>query len=67
MKKIRKNNIKLLLVKKGFLQKWVADQIGVSNTTMSLWATNNSQPNAESLMKLMNVLNCTPEDLYGKL
>ena len=63
---MKKNNkIKLLLVEKGFKQRWVAEQIGVTNTTLSLWATNKAQPNADSLMKLMSVLNCTPEEIYG--
>ena len=62
---MRNNKIKLLIVAKGRKQKWVAEQVGVSNTTISLWATNKAQPNANSLIRLMSVLNCTPEDIYG--
>ena len=61
------NKIKLLIVSKGYKQSWVAEQIGVTDTTMSLWATNKTQPNAESLIKLMGILDCTPEDIYGQL
>ena len=59
------NKIKMLIVSKGYKQRWVAEQVGVSNTTISLWATNKAQPNASSLIKLMSVLECTPEDIYG--
>ena len=63
--KMKKNKIKLLIVSRGYKQRWVAEQVGVSNTTLSLWATNKVQPNASSLIKLMSVLGCSPEDIYG--
>tara|TARA_Y100000310_G_C20205950_1_gene589093 strand:+ start:77 stop:265 length:189 start_codon:yes stop_codon:yes gene_type:complete len=59
------NKIKVLIVSKGYKQRWVAEKVGVTNTTLSLWATNKAQPNASSLIKLMSVLDCTPEDIYG--
>lgn len=62
---MKNNRIKILIVSKGCKQSWVAEQVGVTNTTVSLWATNKVQPNAESLIKLMGVLECTPEDIYG--
>ena len=62
---MKNNKIKLLIVSKGYKQRWVAEQIGVTNTTLSLWATNKTQPNASSLIKLMNVLECTPDEIYG--
>ena len=61
------NKIKMLIVSKGYKQRWVAEQVGVTNTTMSLWATNKTQPNASSLIRLMSVLDCTPEDIYGQI
>ena len=64
---MKNNRIKLLIVSKGYKQRWVAEQVGVTNTTMSLWATNKAQPNASSLIKLMGVLDCTPEEIYGQL
>ena len=64
---MKDNKIKILIVTNGYTQRWVAEQVGVSNTTLSLWAKNKAQPNASSLMKLMSVLNCTPEDIYGQV
>ena len=61
------NKIKLLIISRGYTQKWVAEQIGVTDTSISLWATNKTQPSAESLIKLMGILDCTPEDIYGQL
>ena len=57
---MRNNNIKLLIVERGLRQNWVAKQVGVTTTTLSQWATNRTQPNAESLIKLMSVLECSP-------
>ena len=64
---MKNNKIKMLIVARGYKQRWVAEQIGVTNTTISLWATNKVQPNAGSLIKLMTILDCTPEDIYGQL
>ena len=61
----RKNKLKLLIVSKGRTQKWVAEEIGVTTTTLSLWTNNKVQPSADSLIKLMGALNCTPEEIYG--
>ena len=62
-----KNRLKILLFEKDLRQKRVSELIGVTETTLSLWANNKTQPSANSLMKLMSVLDCTPEDIYGQL
>ena len=61
-----KNRLKILLIEKGLRQKKVSELIGVTETTLSLWTNNKTQPSASSLMKLMSVLDCTPEDIYGQ-
>jgi len=61
-----KNRIKILLFERDLRQKKVAERIGVTETTLSLWTNNKTQPSAGSLMKLMSILDCTPEDIYGQ-
>ena len=60
------NRLKILLIEKGLRQKKVSELVGVTETTLSLWTNNKTQPSASSLMKLMSVLDCTPEDIYGQ-
>jgi len=61
-----KNRIKILLFERDLRQKKVSELIGVTETTLSLWTNNKTQPSAGSLMKLMSILDCTPEDIYGQ-
>ena len=61
-----KNRIKILLFERDLRQKKVSELIGVTETTLSLWTNNKTQPSASSLIKLMSLLNCTPEDIYGQ-
>ena len=60
------NRLKILLIERGLRQKKVSELVGVTETTLSLWTNNKTQPSANSLMKLMSVLDCTPEDIYGQ-
>ena len=36
--------------------KWLAEQLGKDQTTISKWCTNTSQPDLESLMKISQLL-----------
>ena len=61
-----KNRLKILLIEKDLRQKKVSELIGVTETPLSLWTNNKTQPSASSLMRLMSILDCTPEDIYGQ-
>ena len=43
------NRIKLVLVEKKKTGKWLAQELGVSECTVSRWASNKAQPNLSSL------------------
>ena len=60
------NRLKILLIERGLRQKKVSELVGVTETTLSLWTNNKTQPSASSLMRLMSILDCTPEDIYGQ-
>lgn len=48
----------------GLTQCELADQMGVSQTTVSQWETEVALPRARDLPKLANVLGCTISDLF---
>lgn len=50
------NRIKVVLVDKKKTNKWLAEQLGCSTTTVSKWCTNNSQPPMETFIKIAKVL-----------
>ena len=50
------NRIKVMLAEKKKTNKWLAEQLGKDQTTISKWCTNTSQPDIESLMKIAKLL-----------
>ena len=57
------NRIKLVLVEKKRTSKWLSEQLGIGQATISKWVTNTSQPNLEMLVKLSKVLDVEMKDL----
>jgi len=50
------NRIKVVLAEKNLQNKWLAEQIGRDQATVSKWVTNTAQPNLETLIKIAQVL-----------
>ena len=46
------NRLKVVLAEKKRTNKWLAEQIGVDQATVSKWCTNSAQPNLENLMEV---------------
>lgn len=46
------NQLKLVLVKNKRTNKWLAEQLGVNQTTVSKWCTNTTQPDLLTLKKI---------------
>ena len=57
------NRIKVVLADKQRTNKWLAEQLGKDNTTISKWCTNSSQPDLESLLKTAKLLDVEIADL----
>ena len=51
------NRIKLALVEKQKTGKWLAEQLGKSNCTVSKWCSNSVQPDLQTLHDIANLLN----------
>ncbi len=63
---ILKSRIKLLREKEGRTNKWIANQMGVSQETVSRWANDKVFPSVIALFMLAEILNCKVDDLYEK-
>ena len=50
------NRIKVLLVEKQKTNKWLAEQMGRSENTISRWCSNKSQPSISQLQEIANLL-----------
>ena len=46
------NQLKIVLVKKKRTSKWLAEQLGVNQTTVSKWCTNTTQPDLQPLKRI---------------
>ena len=45
---------------------WLAEQLGVSNTTVSKWCSNTTQPSLPTLDKIAELLGCEKRELITK-
>ena len=61
------NRIKVILAEKNLQNKWLAEQLGRDQATVSKWVTNSSQPNLESLLHIAKVLEVNVNDLVRPL
>ena len=56
-------NLKVLMSQKGLNGKQLANQLGVSPSTVSMWLTGRSKPNIDTLDKIAEVLQVSTESL----
>ncbi|MCI1786188.1 MAG: helix-turn-helix transcriptional regulator [Bacteroidales bacterium] len=64
MTEIRKlNRIKVVLAEKDLTNKWLGQQLGKSEYTVSRWTTNKQQPSVEQLFDIAKLLNVEVKDL----
>ena len=59
------NQLKLVLVKKKKTNKWLAEQLGVNQTTVSKWCTNNTQPDLMTLKKISELLDISVSEIIN--
>ena len=57
------NRLKLVLVEKKRTGLWLAEQLGVSNTTVSKWCSNVTQPTLPTLDRIAEILGCDKREL----
>lgn len=57
------NRIKVVLVEKQRTSKWLAEQLGKSENTISKWCSNNVQPSLEALVQIAGILELDVREL----
>ena len=55
----------LVLVKKKKTNKWLAEQLGVNQTTVSKWCTNTTQPDLMTLKKISELLDVSVSEIIN--
>lgn len=59
------NRIKVVLVENGKTGKWLAEQVGKNEATVSRWCSNKMQPSLDMLVKIASLLNVDPRQLIN--
>ena len=62
---LKLNRIKEVMDLQGRRRSWLAEQVGVTGKTVSLWCSNTSQPHLETLYQIAEILGVKPSDLLG--
>lgn len=59
------NRLKVALVKKKKTNKWLAEQLGVNQTTVSKWCTNTTQPDLVTLKRISELLDISVSEIVN--
>lgn len=57
------NRLRVVIAEKNLSNKWLSEQLGIGQPTISKWVTNSAQPNLEQLIKLSKILKVDINDL----
>ena len=57
------NRLRVVIAEKNLSNKWLSEQLGVGQATISKWVTNTSQPNLEMLIKISKLLEIDVNEL----
>jgi transcriptional regulator with XRE-family HTH domain len=57
------NRLKAVLAEKQRTNKWLAEELGKSLTTVSRWCTNETQPSLEILVEIADILDVDIREL----
>ena len=61
----RINRLKVVLVEQNRKGKWLAEQLGKNEATVSRWCSNTAQPSLEMLIKIASILKVEPGQLLN--
>ena len=59
------NRLKVVLVEQNRTGKWLAEQLGKNEATVSRWCSNTAQPSLEMLVKIASILKVNPRSLIN--
>ena len=58
------NNIKQVIKDSGYRKNWIAEQIGVKPSHISMWIGESRKPSKERIRKLCKIVGCKVKDLF---
>ena len=61
------NRLKVVLAEKKKTGKWLAEQLGKDQTTISKWCTNSTQPSLSDLVAIAKCLEVDTKDLLHSI
>lgn len=61
----RINRLKIVLVEQNRTGKWLAEQLGKNEATVSRWCSNSAQPSLEMLVKIASILKVDTRSLIN--
>ena len=61
------NRIRVVLAEQNKTNRWLAEQMGKSETTISRWVQNKIQPSLEQLLQVAKLLSISPKDLINDI
>jgi putative transcriptional regulator len=64
MDKLNINRLRVILADKNITNRWLADQLGVTEGTVSRWTTNSKQPSVDTFYKIAVLLKVDIRDLF---
>lgn len=59
------NRFKVILAEKSKTNKWLAEQLGKSDVTISRWVTNEIQPSMETFLEIAKLLDVDVKELLN--
>lgn len=59
------NRLKIVLAEKSKTGKWLAEQLGKSESTVSRWCTNEIQPSMDTFVEIAQLLNIDIKELIN--
>ena len=62
-KKVYQNRIRVVLADKQITNRWLAEQMGVTDMTVSRWKTNKIQPSMAQFVEIARLLQVDIKDL----
>lgn len=60
------NRIRVVLAERNKTNRWLAEQMGKSEITISRWVQNKSQPSLEQLLQVAKILSISPKELINE-
>lgn len=61
------NRIRVALAEKNRTNRWLAEQMGKSEITISRWVQNKVQPSLVQLLQIARILSVSPKDLINEI